>query len=189
MNRPEKIKIGKIVSAVGIRGEVKVYPYTDYPERFEELEGAYAEKDIKGAPKAVEKHLRELPRVEFEKVRYQKGMVILKLRDVDDRNAAEALRDSFLMIGEEDLRELEEGKYYLFDLIGLEAVDQEGRHLGVVDDVLQNTAQDLYVIRDDEGKTHLVPGVKEIITDIDINSGIIKIKPIEGLFGGAEEIR
>ena len=168
----DRIKVGKITTAVGIKGEVKVYPYTDDPERFEELESVYAGDDV----------------MYIDKVRYQKNLVILKFKGVDDRNAAEALRDRYLTIDRSELRELEEDEYFIFDLIGLEAVDQEGNHIGVVSDVIQNTAQDLYEIKKDDGSKYLVPAVYEIVTDIDINSGIMKIDPIDGLFGHPEEV-
>ena len=167
----DKIKVGKIVTAVGIKGEVKIYPYTDYPERFEELDRVYAGKEV----------------LEIEKVRYQKNMVIVKFKSVADRNAAEKLRDTFVTIDSDDLRELDEDEFFIFDLIGLEAVDQEGKHLGKVTDVIQNTAQDLYEITDDKGKKYLIPAVYEFVTDININDGIMKINPIEGLFGGEQE--
>ena len=169
----DRIKVGKITTAVGIKGEVKVYPYTDDPERFEELESVYAGDDV----------------MYIDKVRYQKNLVILKFKGVDDRNAAEALRDRYLTIDRSELRELEEDEYFIFDLIGLEAVDQEGNHIGVVSDVIQNTAQDLYEIKKDDGSKYLVPAVYEIVTDIDINSCIMKIDPIDGLFGDPEEVR
>lgn len=168
----DKIKVGKITSASGIRGEVRVYPYTDDPHRFEELEEIYAGQE----------------RMKIERVRYQKNLVILKLAGIDDRNSAEALRDRYLTIDRSQLRELAEDEYFVFDLIGLEAVDQEERHIGTVSDVIQNTAQDLYEIRMDDGKKYLVPAVYEIVTDIDLNRGIMKINPIEGLFGEQEEV-
>ena len=173
MEKFERIKVGKITSPVGIKGEVKVYPYTDYPERFEELETVQADGDT----------------VEIEKVRYHKNLVILKLKGINDRNAAEAMRDKFLTISKDEVRELDDDEYFIFDLIGLEAVDQESRHLGKVTDVIQNSAQDLYEITTDSGKKNLVPAVYELVTDIDINSGIMRINPIEGLFDDGEDIR
>ena len=173
MDKNERIKVGKITSPVGIKGEVKVYPYTDYPERFEELETVEGYGDT----------------VEIEKVRYDKNLVILKLKGINDRNAAEAMRDKFLTISKDEVRELDDDEYFIFDLIGLEAVDQESRHLGKVTDVIQNSAQDLYEITTDSGKKNLVPAVYELVTDIDINSGIMRINPIEGLFDDGEDIR
>ena len=95
----EKIKIGKIVNAVALRGEVKVYHYSDSKERFEELDQVIVER--KGKSQVYE----------IEKVRYQKDMVILKLKGVDDRNAAEALKESDVLITEADLKELPEDEH------------------------------------------------------------------------------
>lgn len=131
----EKIKIGKIVNAVALRGEVKVYHYSDYKERFEELE-----KIIVVKKKSTKQYT-------IEKVRYQKDMVILKLKGVDDRNAAEELRESDIYITEEDLRELPEDTFYVRDLIGCKVVNAETEEtLGEIADVLQNSAQDIYEI-------------------------------------------
>ena len=170
--KDSRIKVGKIVSAVGIKGEVKVYPYTDDPQRFEELDCVYAGDE----------------KLQIEKVRYQKNVVIVKFSGSDDRNRAEALKDRFLTIDRENLRELDEDEYFIFDLIGLAAVDQEGRRLGTVSDVIQNTAQDLYEITADGGAKYLIPAVREFVTEIDLNHGIMKIKPIEGLLGDQEEV-
>lgn len=168
----DRIKVGKIVSAVGIKGEVKVYPYTDYPERFEELEGVYADGEW----------------LEIDRVRYQKNMAVIKFTGTDDRNAAEALRDRYLTIDKKDLRQLDEDEYFIFDLIGLQAQKEDGTFLGTVSDVIQNTAQDLYEITAENGRKYLIPAVREFVTDIDINHGIMRIKPIEGLFGDQEEV-
>ena len=170
--KDSRIKVGKIVSAVGIKGEVKVYPYTDYPQRFEELDCVYAGDE----------------KLQIEKVRYQKNVVIVKFSGSYDRNREEALKDRFLTIDRENLRELDEDEYFIFDLIGLVAVDQEGRRLGTVSDVIQNTAQDLYEITADGGAKYLIPAVREFVTEIDLNHGIMKIKPIEGLLGDQEEV-
>lgn len=83
---------------------------------------------------------------------------------------------------------MDEDEYFIFDLIGLVAVDQEGRRLGTVSDVIQNTAQDLYEITADGGAKYLIPAVREFVTEIDLNHGIMKIKPIEGLLGDQEEV-
>lgn len=161
----DRIKVGKIIGAFGIRGEVKVYPYTDRPERFRDLDQVTADGEV----------------LTIKSVRFQKNLVLLRFEGVDDRNAAEALRNRFLTIERENLRELDEDEYFIFDLIGLEAVREDGTHIGRVTDVIQNTAQDLYEIETDEGRKYLVPAVYELVTDIDLNSGIMKINPIPGL--------
>ena len=144
---------------------MKVYPYTDRPERFRELDSVWA-----GG--------KEYP---VTSVRYQKNMVLLRLEGITDRNAAEVMRGVDLTIDREHLRELDEDEYFIFDLIGLEAVDESGKHIGRVSDVIQNRAQDLYEIETDDGKKHLIPAVYEFIPEISLERGIMTIKPIPGL--------
>ena len=161
----EKIKIGQIVNAVALRGEVKVYNYSD-PDRYETLKTVLVEDE----------------RYEISKVSYRGGAVVLKLRGVDDRNAAEALKGKGLYILESELPELPEDTYYIRDLIGMEVRDEEGQKLGVMKDVLQNSAQDVYEIRLESGKTGYVPAVSEFVKDVDLKSRVVVIRPIEGLF-------
>ena len=108
----ERIKIGKIVNAVALRGEVKIYNYSDL-ERFEELDTVIL---------ANRKQSKEY---KIENVRYQKNMVIVKFKGVNDRNQAEALKDFEVFITEEDLRELPEDTFYIRDLIGCSVKDLE----------------------------------------------------------------
>ena len=166
----EKIKIGKIVNAVALRGEVKVYHYSDYKERFEELD-----KIIVVKKKSTKQYT-------IEKVRYQKDMVILKLKGVDDRNAAEELRESDIYITEEDLRELPEDTFYVRDLIGCKVVNAETEEtLGEIADVLQNSAQDIYQIKTEGGKEILVPAVGDFVEEVNIEEKLVRINVIPGL--------
>lgn len=165
----EKIKIGKIVNAVALRGEVKVYHYSDYKERFEELDEILIER--KGKFTAYE----------IENVRYQKNTAILKLKGVDDRNAAEALKESDIYITEEDLRELPEDTFYVKDLIGCKVLNEEnGAEIGVIKDVLQNSAQDIYQITLKNGKEALIPVVGEFVREVSIAEKYVKIHLIPG---------
>ncbi|QAT43158.1 ribosome maturation factor RimM [Aminipila luticellarii] len=161
----EKIKIGQIVNVVALKGEVKLYHYSDYKERFEELQYIYVEDQ----------------KVKIEKVRYMKEMVILKLEGVNDRDAAEALKGKEVYIGENQLRELPEGTYYIRDLIGLEVRDQENHKIGTLKNVIQNSAQDLYEIELENKKTTLIPAVEEFLLDINVEEKYIKVKLIEGI--------
>ncbi|MGN0734016.1 MAG: ribosome maturation factor RimM [Emergencia sp.] len=160
----EKIKIGRIVNAVALRGEVKVYNYSGYKERYEELDRIIVENT----------------EYEIEKVRYQQEMVILKLAGVDNRNDAEAMKNKDVFITEEDLDELPDDTFYIRDLIGLQAVDDSGR-IGVVKDVLQPSAQDVYVIKTDSGRDILVPAVKEFVKEVSLEEGFIRLSLIEGM--------
>lgn len=161
----EKIKIGQIVNAVALRGEVKVYNYSDYKERYEELDYIYVEEK----------------KTNIEKVRYMNEMVILKLEGANDRNAAEALKGKSVFIGEDQLRVLPEDTYYVRDLIGLEIKDQDDNKIGKLKDVIQNSAQDLYEIELESKNTTLIPAVEEFILDINVKEKFIKVKLIEGM--------
>ncbi|MCR5481664.1 MAG: ribosome maturation factor RimM [Clostridia bacterium] len=156
--KDEKIKIGQIVNAVALRGEVKVYNYSE-PQRFEELEEIRVGNEVK----------------KIEKVRYQNNMVILKLEGVDDRNAAEALKGKDIFIGQEDLRELPDDTYYIKDLIGLDVIDEGGNIIGKMKDVIQNSAQDLYEIEKTSGGTFLVPAVAKYVGKVDLEKGTVEV--------------
>lgn len=161
----EKIKIGKIVNTVGLKGEVKVYNYSDSIEIYETIESIYVEDRL----------------TVIENVRAQKNMVILKLEGADDRNAAEALRGKELYITEDDLPELPEGQYYVRDLIGMSVTEEDGNMLGHVTDVLQNTAQDIFEVESENGKKLLIPKVDQFVLDIDAEKREITVRLIEGM--------
>lgn len=162
----EKIKIGRIVNAVALRGEVKVYNYSGYKERYEELS-----RIIVGDKE-----------YEIEKVRYQQQMVILKLSGVDDRNAAEALKTKDVFITEDDLVELPEDTFYIRDLIGLAVKDADsGELLGKLKDVLQPSSQDVYVVELAEGGQFMIPAVSEFIREVNLVEGVIFVHLIEGM--------
>ena len=166
----ELILIGEIVSAVGIKGEVKVKSYSSGPDRFQRLDDIRLEKsagvfDVKNIASAGIKG----------------NMATIKFSDIQDRNAAESLVGAKLYIEESQLEELPEDTYYVRDLIGLRVLDQEDNPVGEIKDVLQNGPQDIYVIKLSEGKEAMVPAVKEFIKEIDINSKLIRINFIEGM--------
>ncbi len=189
----EKIKIGKIVNAVGLKGEVKVYSYAGENDRFEKLDRIIAGGSQSGssqsgsgqeggAKRAACKKPQSDMEFEIEKVRYQKNMVILKLRGVDDRNQAEALKDMDVFITEDDLEELPDDTFYVRDLIGCQVVDiNDGKKLGVVSDLIQNSAQDIYQIDLAEGGQALIPAVEQFIKNVDIENKTITVSLIPGL--------
>lgn len=161
----EKYKIGKIVNVVGLKGEVKVYNYSDYKERFEEIDTIFVEEKKYG----------------ILNTRYMKDVAILKLEGVEDRNGAEALKNKDLYITEEMLRTLPEDTYYIKDLIGIKVIDTEGQYVGILRDVLKNNAQDLYEIELDNNKKFLLPAVEEFVLNINMEERTMKVRIIEGL--------
>ena len=174
----EKIKIGKIVNAAALKGEVKIYHYSDYKERFEELDSVIVCGDRRGSDER---------QYEIENVRYQKDMVIAKLKGVDDRNAAESLKGFDVFITEEDLRELPEDTFYLRDLIGCEVIDgRDGKSLGQISDVLKTGAQDIYQVELAFGGQALIPAVAQFIEKVDIRQKTVVIKVIPGLIPGTD---
>lgn len=161
----EKILIGKITSAVGLKGEVKVYNYSDSPDIYETTPAIYVGDTLRGV----------------ERVRQQKNMLVLKLEGIDTREDAEAQRDRELFITEEDLPELPEGEFYVRELIGMQVAEESGAPVGEVTDVIQNTAQDLLQVRTPEGKSVLIPKVDVFVLDIDKASRRITVRLQEGL--------
>ena len=171
----EKIIIGKVVNVVGLKGEIKIYNYAEEKERFETLDKVFLSKE--GKTKKT-----DITVYDIEKVRYKDHMVILKLAGINDRNAAESLRDYNVYMDEDDLEELPEGVYYIRDILGFEVVSDSGEKLGILKDVLTNTPQKVYVIGRDSKSDILVPAVDEFILDTDIEKKVITIKVIEGLY-------
>lgn len=163
----ERIKIGQITSAVALKGEVKVYNYSD-PDRYDHLKSVLVgEGDT---------------RYKVSSVRYQSGMAILKFAGINDRNAAEELKGQFLYVLESELPKLPEDTYYIRDLIGMEVVSDAGKHIGEVLDVLQSSAQDIYEIRLANGKNGYVPAVGEFVKNVDLENRTVTVHVIEGLF-------
>lgn len=164
----DKIKVGQVVNVVGLKGELKVYHYSDYKERFEELTKVYLE-DI---------------RYQITGVRYMKELVILKLAGIDDRTEAEKHKGQEIFIDKEDIRVLPEDTYYIFDLIGLTVIDEDGARLGTLSDVIQNSAQDLYEVERENQSKFLIPAVEEFILKVDLQEKTMTVRLIEGLMEG-----
>lgn len=185
----EKIKIGKITSPVGLKGEVKIISYSDDPERFEMLDSVYAQmrrqRNTDTDAGAKEAGYQELL---IENVRYKGSGVILKLEGIDDRNASERARGMELFMDAADLPELEQGQFYVRDIVGFEVRTSAGEVIGTLKDVLTNTAQDVYVVSrtDAESKAAvphdiMIPGVPEFIRSVDAENKVITVELPEGL--------
>ena len=161
----EKIKVGQVVNVVGLKGELKVYHYSDYKERFEELSKVYLENTF----------------YKISGVRYMKELAILKLEGIDDRTEAEKHKGENIYFDKEDIRVLPEDTYYIVDLIGIKVIEENGNVLGAISDVIQNRAQDIYEVeRENKGK-FLIPAVDEFILKIDMKNRTMTVKLIEGL--------
>ncbi len=167
--KQEYFEIGQIVNTFGIKGFVKVKPFTDDLERFEELKSVFVEKN------------KELVEMQIEEVKYHKNLVLIKFKGIEDLNMAEKLKGCYIKIHRKDTRKLPEGTYFIADLIGAKVYDEDGNLLGKVDDIYNNKVHDIYVIKDDLGKQILLPSTKEVIKDIDIDNDKIVVHLINGL--------
>ena len=160
----DRVNIGKVVNAVGLKGEVKVYNYSASRERYREL-GCVCLEDTEHA---------------IEKVRYVKQNVVLKLSGIDDRTAAEEAKGKEVYVSAESLPELPEGEYYIRDIIGFSVAEDAGGVIGSLSDVIQRSAQDLYEVELSGGGKILIPAVEEFVLDIDPGKKQITVKLIDG---------
>lgn len=162
-------EVGQIVNTFGIKGLVKVKPFTDDPERFEELKKVYiCKKD-------------DLIEVEIEEVKYHKDMVLLKLKGIDDMNQAEALKGLYLKIDRKNAKKLPKDTYFIADLIGLDVYSDENELLGKLEDIYNTGANDIYVVKNELGKQLLLPSIPEVIKEIDLEKEKIIVHLLKGL--------
>lgn len=169
--KKDYLELGQIVNTKGLKGEVKLNSFAEDDSVFETLDKVY----LKTKTEMVEKQI--------ERVGYGKNQVILKFKDCNSIDEAETLREMYLLVKRSDLGELPEGVYYIADLLGLDVYTDEGELLGKVDDIYSTGANDIYVVKDDLGKQKLLPGIKEVIQETNLEEGKIIVHLIEGLEG------
>ena len=163
------LELGQIVNTFGIKGMVKVVPYTDDITRFDNLKKVYVE--IKNNKKNYE----------IEEVKYHKNMVLLKIKGINDMNQAEKCKGLYLKIHRKDAIKLPKDTYFIADLLGLEVYTDEGVLLGKVDDIYNTGSNDIYVVRNELGKQILLPAIKEVIKNISLEDNKITVHLLEGL--------
>ncbi len=167
--KQEYFEIGQIVNTFGIKGFVKVNPFTDDMQRFGELNYVFVVKN------------KELLKMQIEEVKYHKNVVLVKFKGIEDINMAEQYKGCYIRIKREDARKLPKDTYFIADLIGVSVFDENDNFLGKVNDIYNNKVHDIYVIKDDLGKQILLPSTKEIIKQIDVENDRIVVHLIDGL--------
>ena len=165
----EMLRVGVISSTHGVRGEVKVYPTTDDPERFLDLDEVTLDAG------------REQIVLEIQNVKFFKNMVILKFKGYDNINDIEKYKGRDLLIRRDQAVELDEDEYFVTDLIGLRVEAEDGTVLGELKEVMPTGANDVYIVRQKNGKELLLPAIKDCILDVDLEQGIMKIHVMDGL--------
>ena len=163
------LEIGQIVNTFGIKGMVKIKPFTDDINRFDRLKKVYISN--KNGKKEYQ----------IQEVKYHKNMVLMKLEGVDTPEQADLLRQSYLLVDRADEEPLEEGVYYIVDLLGLEVYTDDNKLLGKVDDIFNTGSNDIYVVKDEMGKQILLPGIPEVLKNVDLEKGRITVHLIPGL--------
>lgn len=163
------LEIGQIVNTFGIKGQLKVVPFTDDMKRFDKLKSIYVE-DNEGKKE-----------YKIEDVKYHKNMVLLKLKGIDTVEDAETLKQSYIKINRKDAIPLEKDTYFIVDLIGLEVYTDEDKFLGILEDIYNTGSNDIYVVKNELGKQFLLPAIADVIKEIDINTKKIKVHLIKGL--------
>ncbi len=163
------LQVGIITSTHGVRGEVKVYPTTDDPRRFRRLKEVVLDTG------------REKLNLEIEGVKFFKQFVILKFKGLDNINDIEKYRQKSLYVTRKNAVRLQRGEYFIADLIGLKVQDEDGKELGTVKDVIETGANDVYEVEMADGKSLLLPAIKQCILNVDVENGTMQVHVLEGL--------
>ena len=165
----EYFEIGQIVNTSGLKGILKIKPFTDDIKKFSNLKTIYI------------KTKSGLTEFKIEQVRYVKNMVMLKLAGIDTVEEAEKYRNLYIKILRDQEEELEEGSYYVVDILGCKVNTDANQELGKIVDVFQTGSNDVYVVKDEQGKQILLPAIKQVIKNVDIKNKSITVHLLEGL--------
>lgn len=165
----ERFQVGVITSTHGVRGEVKVYPTTDDPKRFKRLKEVILDTG------------KEQLILEIEGVKFFKQFVILKFKGFDNINDIEKYRQKSLYVTRANAVRLRKDEYFIADLMGLTVIDEEDKEIGVLKDVMETGANDVYEITMNDGRELLLPAIKQCVLEVNVEEGFIKVHILEGL--------
>ena len=173
-NSSERIVIGKIAAAHGVRGTMLILPLTDFPERFLDMKELVLEKP--GKPSRTLKVKSITPYL-------GKGTLFLNAEGIDSMDAAQLLKGSLITVAKEDRVELSENEFWIDDLKGMKALDFEtGEELGTLEEILETGSNDVYLIRTAEGSLKPVPAIQSAVRKVDMASETIYLTVPEGLW-------
>lgn len=157
----KQVCIGTIVAPHGVRGDIRILPQTEHPEQFLELDYLL---------------LEDGRTLHLTNARFHKRMALIKCREVNNMNEAEMLRGQKVYINTEDLPELEEGEFYVADLLGCNVADESGNAVGVLKDVISTGSNDVYVVTGTDGKELLIPALKKHVKEINLGERRITVE-------------
>ena len=162
-------RVGVIANTHGVRGEVKVFPTTQEPERFKKLKDVILDTG------------KEKVDLEVKSVRFFKNLVIVKFKGIDNINDIEQYVKKDLCVTRENAVKCEPGEYFICDLIGLDVITDEGEHIGKLTDVLETGANNVYEVTADNGKTILIPVIDQCILDHNLEEKTVTVHMLPGL--------
>ena len=165
----ERLQVGVISSTHGVRGEVKVFPTTDDVNRFKKL------KEVILVTEKTEKVLK------ITSVKFFKQFAILKFEGIDSLNDVEVYKGAQLFVDRKHAVKLEKDEYFIADLIDLTVVDEEENEIGILVDVMKTGANDVYIVKNEEGKELLFPAIKECILNVDFKKKKVTVHVMDGL--------
>lgn len=163
------LQVGAITQTHGLRGEVKVFPTTDDAKRFKKLKEVILDT---GKEKMV---------LEIEGVKFFKQFVILKFKGFDDINDIERYKGKSLYVTRENAVKLKKDEYFIADLIGIQVYDENEEYLGVLKDVIVTGANDVYDVALEDGRSLLLPAIKQCVLEVDMEQHKMKVHVLEGL--------
>ena len=163
------LQVGVITQTHGVHGEVKVFPTTDDPERFLDLEYVFLDTG------------REKNKLTIQSVKFFKQFVILKFKGINNINDIERYKRCPLLVDRENAVELEEDEYFIADMIGMDVLTEDGELFGTLKDVIETGANDVYIINSKKHGEVLIPAIKECILDVNVKEGRMLVHLMEGL--------
>lgn len=165
----DRLQVGVISSTHGVRGEVKVFPTTDDPKRYKKLKKVYLDTG------------REFLPLEIQGVKFFKQFVIVKFKGIDNINDIEMYKQKSLYVDRKDAVPLKEDEYFIADMVGIEVYTDDGEKFGVLKEVMETGANDVYIIDSINHGEVLVPAIKQCILDVDIEENRMDIHLMDGL--------
>lgn len=163
------LQVGVISSTHGVRGEVKVFPTTDDVNRFKKLKEVQLDTG------------REKLTLQIESVKFFKQFAILKFKGYDSMNDVEKYKGKSLFVTRENAVKLKKDEYFIADLIGLQVENEDGSFKGVLKDVIETGANDVYTVSCEDGREVLIPAIKDCILSVDLENGSMKVHLLDGL--------
>ena len=155
-----RIVIGRVGAAHGIRGELRIIPLTDFPERFAVLREVMVGDEL----------------LHIESVKPQGKNFLMRFREYTVREDAQKLTGRLLTVARAEAAPLDEGEYYVFDIVGLTVYDEEDNELGTVENVLRTGSNDVYAVRSEDGREILIPALRKVVRTIDVPNGRMTVR-------------